>query len=588
MSAAGSVTATTNARGEFSLTVPAGTTVTVRVTKADYSLNEVVTNLAPGSVQTVSIGLLRVGAEQTLPVSTGGTVADGAYTFSMPPDFVNAQGNVTVSVTGLDPTTGEVRALPGGLEAVDAQGNIRYLQPVSFAEYTVRDANGTVLQVSPSVSQGANIELPVPVALRGAPGYNIGDPIECYLFDPKDGKWKTPVPGVIGPSSVDGQPVIKATIFHLSWYGGAPARQQQACVWGYVKDKNGKPVKGAHVEVFVGGSATTDADGRYQAAAAPNSFVRIVASIVQNDSVLSGEATVETGDGGGGCTGVHDIVLGRKQQVKYFVSAYYHPHASGALEGEIGVAYAWVSAIGPDGAFPYSEATVKLGDVELPLVSDGYYYSDHNPGGVLYPHDLEPELTIDTDRDGISDAIGYEYAPGDIEIMYPLDDDRTVPPTFIASWRDSRGGEGFNPDYKVRYAMDMSGDSLNSFTTILDGWSLLVGDGSVLRSVFWNDFINHPLAAGEYSMTILPFDGPPELFILDDSILPNLRSGSVGPEVSGFYYVFGEASSTSFEIVGGGKSVKIDNLKPRRGLTPDLLAKQFKEIHQARVRNALR
>lgn len=88
-------------------------------------------------------------------------------------------------------------------------------------------------------------------------------------------------------------------------------------------------------------------------------------------------------------------------------------------------------------------------------------------------------------------------------------------------------------------------------------------------------------------MTIIPFDGPPELFILDDSILPNLRSGSVGPEVSGFYYVFGEASSTSFEIVGGGKSVKIDNLKPGRGLTPDLLAKQFKEIHQARARVAL-
>ncbi len=72
VSAAGSMTVTTNGRGEFSLTISAGTTVTVRVTKADYSLNEIVMNLAPGSVRTVSVGLLRVGAEQTLPVSTGG------------------------------------------------------------------------------------------------------------------------------------------------------------------------------------------------------------------------------------------------------------------------------------------------------------------------------------------------------------------------------------------------------------------------------------------------------------------------------------------------------------------------------------
>ena len=279
------------------------------------------TNLAPGSAQTVSVGLLRVGAEQSLPVPTGGTVADGAYTFSMPPGFVNAQGNVTVSVTGLDPTTGEVRALPGGLEAVDAGGNIRYLQPVSFAEYTVRDAGGTVLRVEPIRKPGCEYRAPCSrshsAALRGT---TLAIRSNATSSTRRTANGRPPSPGVIGPSSVDGQPVIKATIFHLSWYGGAPARQQQACVWGYVKDKNGKPVKGAHVEVFVGGSTTTDADGRYQVAAAPNSFVRIVASVVQGDSIMTGETTVETGDGGGGCTGVRDIVLGRKEQAKYFVS----------------------------------------------------------------------------------------------------------------------------------------------------------------------------------------------------------------------------------------------------------------------------
>src|SRR3989442_944733 len=119
-------------------------------------------------------------------------------------------GPVTVPVTGLAPTTDQIKALPGGLDAVDANGQKVYLSPVSFAEYTVKDANGNVLPFNPSASGGANIELPIPASLRGQPGYGDGDPIECYLYDPADGKWKTPVPGVIGASSVNGELAIKA------------------------------------------------------------------------------------------------------------------------------------------------------------------------------------------------------------------------------------------------------------------------------------------------------------------------------------------------------------------------------------------
>lgn len=98
---------------------------------------------------------------------------------------------MNVTVTGLDPTTDQIRALPGGLEALDGNGQPVYLSPVSFAEYTVKDASGNVLQFNPSASQGADIELPIPAVLQGQPGYENGDPIECYVYDPADGKWKT-------------------------------------------------------------------------------------------------------------------------------------------------------------------------------------------------------------------------------------------------------------------------------------------------------------------------------------------------------------------------------------------------------------
>jgi hypothetical protein len=97
------------------------------------------------------------------------------------------------------------------------------------------------------------------------------------VYDPADGKWKTPVPGVIGPSSVDGQPAIKATIFHLSWYGGAPATTDVSCVHGTVRDALGNPLPGVSVEAFQGSRGTTDGSGNFELQAAANS-VRVVAS----------------------------------------------------------------------------------------------------------------------------------------------------------------------------------------------------------------------------------------------------------------------------------------------------------------------
>lgn len=326
-----SISATTDANGFFSLSLQAKVTKTVNVTMAGYSLNQLVVTLDTGSTKTVSLSLMKSGSTKTVSVSSGGSVTDSKSNavITLPSNFVTTSGNVSVTVTGLDPTTEQIRALPGGLNAVDTKGNTIYLQPVSFAEYTVKDAAGNVLQFNTSASSGANIELPIPASLRGKPGYKNGDPIECYLYDPSDGKWKTPVGGKIGPSSVDGSPAIKATIFHLSWYGGAPAVNQRSCISGYVRNADGTPAKGADVEAYPGGTTSTDATGFYNVDAAPSSNVRVVATVVSGATIRSAEGVVYTGAAADSCTSSPDLTLGLPQQGSFEVM-----HRSTRLEAE--------------------------------------------------------------------------------------------------------------------------------------------------------------------------------------------------------------------------------------------------------------
>jgi hypothetical protein len=555
VSVAGIPSTTTNSRGEFTLAVPSGVRHTVRITKNGYSLNELVLTLTTGSVQNVTIGLLRTGTSAPVSVAAGGTVADEGYTLAVPPGFVNATGSVTVSVTGLDPTTEQVRALPGGLEAVDAQGNTRYLQPVSFAEYVIRDQNGNVLQVNPSASQGADIELPIPQALRGQPGYAMGDPIECYVYDPADGKWKSPVPGVIGAGSVDGSPVIKATIFHLSWYGGAPAKNERACIEGYVKDKDGKPLAGVDVEAFTGGAAKTDALGFYQVDAAPGTIVRVVATIVENDSVFTGEVSVLTLENSDVCVQAADIKITKRKKAFYRVSAYlFHTEGEGEPVDEAVISIAIDTDEGP---VAYSGAAVTMqgggGQVNIPSVADGYY-------AVSTPDLMPPfeggqfrDLTFDFDGDGSTDASGSVQLPGSIEIIDPVEG-LPVQPRFTARWTDS--GTEANP-YSARYYLTVSSDTV-TFFTITEGLEFEIGDGSIDTS-FGFPLVNSPLLPGDHTIDIMGLNGT--LWTLGTNEgLPNIT----GENATGYISAFSIGASRDITVEGLAKTA-VRGTGDRRG-----------------------
>ncbi len=539
---------TTDANGMFSIAVTPSATKTITIGKSGYSSNDVVVNLAAGTTKNITVNLLQIGKTQSVAVSSGGTVTDtkSNAVLKLPSGFVSTTGNVSVSVTGLDPTTDQIRALPGGLQAVDANGNTKYLQPVSFAEYVVKDAAGNVMQFNSSASSGANIELPIPASLRGKPGYSNGDPIECYVYDPTDGKWKTPVPGVVGPSSVDGSPAIKATIFHLSWYGGAPALNQRACIKGYVKNSNGTPAVGADVEAFPGGTGTTDATGFFDIDAAPSSSVRVVASVLSGALISSAEIVVYTGASTDSCYASPDLTLGLPQQGTFEVDATLYKGGSGASTFDF--AAVDIKLKTPAGATSnYDGADVKIGYgsqfTSVPSAGSGsYLLYTGAPGAASFS--LSPgqqySIRIDFDKNGTVDATGSVRMVGVSAITNPTDG-ATVPNHFTATWSDN--GSAIS-GYSANYWTFITGDSAARYF-VTTARSKVVGDRSVDSSFYGYYLSNDPLPAGQYSMSVWSFNGPAG-FLTVGQPLPNIN----GQNVTGFFYSYYFSTPVAFNSSG--------------------------------------
>jgi carboxypeptidase family protein len=543
---------TSGADGRFTINVGSDQRVRIDVTRADYSLNQAVVQLARNQTKTLTVNLIPAGTTTSVDVTAGGMVTDASSnaTLLLPAGFVTASGSVHVRVTGLDPTTKQVKALPGGLNAVDANGNAVYLKPVSFAEYTVTDGAGNVLQFNPSASSGANIELPIPASLQGQPGYQNGDPIECYVYDTADGKWKTPVAGVIGPSSVDGQPAIKATIFHLSWYGGAPAAGETGCVQGTVM-VDGSPAANVDVEAFPGGSTRTDAQGHYQVQAALDSPVRVDATQMSGSQFRIAEGTVNVGASAAVCATL-DLSLGAATDGEYQVAGYLSHlgvtppsiYDVAVAEITVGVQGSQISATG---------AVVEIGTdgstwTTLPETSPGSYELLGGPptfslaSGELYT------MRFDFDHNGTFDASGQVRMSG-VPVVTAPGHGATVGSTFTASWTDE--GTAI-PGYSAVYYggfYDSTG-TRNVFLT--SSLSKVVGDG-VTDPI--SGFPNPPLSAGNYQMLLFVATGPP----FTASYVPNIT----GTNASGYLSSFSSADTLSFVCSG----VLATSLAPRISAT---------------------
>ena len=560
----GGKNATTDAQGGFSLTGLASGAVELSITKSGYAPGYA--NATSGtSSDSVYVRLKAEGTPQSYTTGSATTLsqstANGPYAVILQPNSVDTNdGNITVSITPLDPTT-EAAALPGSLVAGGASSSL--LLPVTFAEFTLRDSTGQRLNLKSSAS--AQVELPIPAPLRDA--YPLNSKIHCYAYNSTTGKWDDFVDGTVQTSSVDGTtPVLAASIRHFSWYGGAP--EGNDCVDVYVKVTSavdGRPLGNARVEATPGTVAYTDADGnavlRSTVGGTGSKFTAYQTGIDVDGSLtgMAGAKYIEFGEVTEELTGLvtkpcSSAIAGPSSGpgsaaqpvaipvgvVKNFL---YNAIAVLSASGGAGsVAVILQSGVpGEDGQLqnplPASGAKITLVEsgggtpVLLPEISAGSgYYSA--PGTFPITPGKTYVIAIDADGNGSVDGSGSASAVGDLAFTNPTEGATVAADGLLASWTDSGAG---NSGYSVIYFLFISGQNGGFYYVGADRQAavtnLLTGGGA-------------PLPAGDYAAEVTGWSGG--LSLLGGTSGLTFGNNITGAGVSGTFYSTGQSTAINF------------------------------------------
>jgi len=278
--------------------------------------------------------------------------------------------------------------------------------------------------------------------------------------------------------------------------------------------------------------------------AAPGTLIRVVATIVENDSVFTGEVSVLTPDNSDACAQAADIKITKRKRAFYNVSAYlFHIEGEGDDQDQ---AFVSISIDTDAGAVPYSGASVSLsnsgGQMSIPLVTDGYYSVSTPDISPPFEAGEVRTLSLDFDRDGSVDATGSVQLPGSIEIIEPFDGS-TTRPKFTARWTDS--GTEVNP-YSARYYLTVSSDTVDFFA-VTEGLEFEIGDGSA-DSSFGIPIINSPLLPGDHSLEVMGINGDPWMFQGNQG-----RPAIVGENASGYISAYSIGASVDFTVGGMSK-----------------------------------
>ena len=504
----GGQSATTDARGTFSLAGLAAGNVTLAITMKDYAPG-FASALVGATTQPVLARLKKQGAPQPYQAATAMTLSEkteaGPYAVILAPNSLDTTDtDLTVSITPLDPTK-ERDALPGTLVAGGATSSL--LVPVTFAEFSILDAAGKRVNLLPSAS--AEVELPIPPALRSA--YPLDSKIHCYAYDPTTGKWEDFVEGTVKVSSVDEtSPVLAAMVRHFSWYGGAP--EGNNCVDVYVKVVSaisGTPLANARVEASPGTAAYTDASGsalvRTAVGNTPSSYVAYQTGLdvdgsltgtkgakyiefgkVEEDLVglvqkpCTGDPSPTPGQTAGvrGSMGTPLVLeIGRVTGVLYQANAFLTADEAGA-PGQIQV-FLEQGVPGPDGTIadpmPASGATITLvavggtaaSTVTLPELAagSGVYAA---PAGMSITAGKLYLLSIDGDGNGSIDGSGTTFALGQTAWTNPTDGATVSSSDLVATWSDTGSALG-GPSYAPVYEAVLSGTDASADTAFYFG-----------------------------------------------------------------------------------------------------------------------
>ncbi|MCL6529609.1 MAG: carboxypeptidase regulatory-like domain-containing protein [Meiothermus ruber] len=525
-------TATTDNRGEFILqNLPAGL-VKLDFEKAGYAPGHGIAE-STSSAQTVVVALKKEGAEQGYNPTQARTLFQrteaGPYAVIFQPNSLDTTDtNLRVVVTPLDPTK-EDTALPGDLVAGGASPTP--LAPVTFAEFSILDSQNRRINLKPGSS--AIVELPIPPELRSR--YRIGDKIHCYAYNPQTGKWEDFVEGTVERSSVDGTtPVLRASIRHFSWYGGAPAVQEQECVSVEVRNRFG-PLEGAVVTARPGLRAVTNRFGQADITIEKGVPINFTATKTYTDTFVDAKGNLVPKPG------AKVIDIGRVEEADLFYNGKNYSRTPGPCPSSAVQSVRPASsnpfpirvAPAPEGFFqatallqPGGLAFVQLdkgipnadGDLDNAepasgaqiIISDNTggtaTLSELSPGSGMYfanNFTVEPgkryTLNIDADGNGSVDGSGSAFAVGNVSWSNLTNGGSYSASSLTATWSDSAAAQsGYNALYQV-YFQRNGGSGVSDL-------AFYVGSERSFQPRAQTDPPT-PLAAGTYTVTLNAFSG---------------------------------------------------------------------------------
>ena len=496
----------TNAQGEFSFPdLPEGQ-VNLSIAKEGYAPGYAAASSSDRAEATL-VSLKRLGKMQSYDPSKQATLSEktdnGPYAVILTPGSLDTSDTqLKVMVTPLDPTR-EDAALPGDLIAGGSTPNP--LEAVTFAEFSIVDSSGK--RVNLKADSSAIVELPIPIGLRV--DYPLGSKIHCYAYNPQTGKWEDFVEGTVATSTVDKvTPVLRASIRHFSWYGGAPAIQDQECVVVQVFSKvTGKPLEGATVTARPGLKTVTGKDGVAMITVKKGVKVKYTATKTYTDTYVDDKGNLIPQQGS------KVIEFGRVEQDDELVSLVPGPCKDSSKPADSSKPVKVETGPLPSGAFVYqvtaivssgatsvivekgipdeegdidepepvddSKVTLRIdGGDDIPLVSlssmlppgtpvqaTGFYTAANGAtvsakGGERYT------LSVDVDGNGSVDASASCAVPGMLSWVVPTSGASYDSADFTASWNDSAAN---TPNYSAQYIAVFVGQKNNTLGAAYTG-----------------------------------------------------------------------------------------------------------------------
>ncbi len=237
--------------------------------------------------QFVYLHLAKQVITHKLPADTGGTISQGGFWLTLPPNSVVTadglpynKGEILLSVTARRPGDRDfAQRMPGGdFMAVDAAGESKVLYSYGFTGVEMTTADGKPLNMAPD--SVATIEFLITEEQRpGAPAE-----MPLWHFDEDKGLWVES--GMVRKEGL----TYKAQVGHFSWWN-CDRPYPPAYIEGNVVDCKGNPVMGGKIVVNQR-EAATDNEGRFNGTVPAT--IDLDFRVVNTDTTLTPLAAEET------------------------------------------------------------------------------------------------------------------------------------------------------------------------------------------------------------------------------------------------------------------------------------------------------